>query len=152
MNNERNIREMFGLESVRAPSKPQNLNANMGIANSAAGAANAPLDQAQTVKKILRMKTLLGLIMNGNAKLYDLRATSSAADGMQLLTGRILEHATEQDARGESNFRVWFHPNDAAGLPARIEFRPRSFLRLVFEQDPAAAGPILRCLIPEEKT
>jgi hypothetical protein len=94
-----------------------------------------------------------------NAKLYDLRAALSAADGMKLLTGRIVEHAaehaaehvTEQGARGESNFRVWFHSNDASGLPVRIEFRPRSFLRLVFEQDSAAAGPILRCLIPEEK-
>ena len=87
-----------------------------------------------------------------NAKLYDVRATSSAADGMKLLTGRIVEHAAEPGARGESNFRVWSYPNDASGLPARIEFRPRSFLRLVFEQDRAAAGPILRCLIPEEKT
>ncbi len=87
-----------------------------------------------------------------NAKLYDLRAALSAADGMKLLTGHILEHATEQGARGESNFRVWFHPNDASGLPARIEFRPKSFLRLVFEQDPAADGPILRCLIPQENT
>lgn len=87
-----------------------------------------------------------------NAKLYDLHAAMSAADGMKLLTGRIVEHAAGQSARGESNFRVWFHPNDATVLPARIEFRPRSFLRLVFEQDPAAAGPILRCLIPEEKT
>jgi hypothetical protein len=98
-----------------------------------------------------------------NAKLYDLRAALSAADGMQLLTGRIVEHAaehvtedmtehmTEQRASGESNFRVWCRPDDASGLPARIEFRPRSFLRLVFEQDSAVAGPILRCLIPEEK-
>ena len=87
-----------------------------------------------------------------NAKLYDLRAALSVADGMNLLTGRIVEHLAEQGARGESNFRVWSHPNDDSGLPARIEFRPRSFLRLVFEHNPAAAGPILRCLIPEEKT
>jgi hypothetical protein len=87
-----------------------------------------------------------------NAKLYDLRAASSAADGMKLLTGRIVEQVTEQAARSEPNFRVWSHPNDPSGLPTRIEFRPRSFLRLVFEHDPAAAGPILRCLIPEEKT
>ena len=86
-----------------------------------------------------------------NAKLYDLRATSSAADGMTLLSGRIVEHAGEQGAHGESNFRVWSRPGDPSGLPARIEFRPRSFLRLVFEQDPAAAGPVLSCLILEEK-
>ena len=91
-----------------------------------------------------------------NAKLYDLRAALSTADGMNLLTGRIVEHlakhVVEQRERGESNFRVWSRPNDASGLPARIEFRPRSFLRLVFEQDPSAAGPVLHCLIPEEKT
>lgn len=87
-----------------------------------------------------------------NAKLYDLRAALSAADGMKLLTGRIVEQGSEQGSHGESNFRVWTNPNDASGLPARIEFRPRSFLHLVFEQDPTAAGPNLRCLIPEEKT
>jgi hypothetical protein len=81
-----------------------------------------------------------------NAKLYDLRTVLSAAEGMKLLTGYI----TEQGSRGESDFRVWFHPSDAAGLPSRIEFRPRSFLRLVFEQDAAVGGPILHSLIPQE--
>lgn len=87
-----------------------------------------------------------------NAKLYDLRATSSAADGMKLLNGHIVEHAADRGAGGESNFRVWVRPDDVSGLPARIEFRPKSFLRLIFEQDPTADGPTLRCLIPQENT
>jgi hypothetical protein len=81
-----------------------------------------------------------------NAKLFDLDSVLSTADGVTLLTGRI----TEQGTRSPSEFRIWFHPESPADLPFRIEFRPRSFLRLVFEQDPAAGGPILHNLIPRE--
>jgi hypothetical protein len=99
------------------------------------------------------VRTMLGAGRNNpqctfmhNAKLYDLHTILSAADGMKLLTG----HITERGSRSESDFRVWFHPSDAAGLPSRIEFHPRSFLRLVFEQDATAGGPILHSLIPQE--
>lgn len=81
-----------------------------------------------------------------NAKLYDLQTSMSPAGAMMLLTG----HIVEQDSRSQSEFRVWFAPSDASGLPFRIEFRPRSFLRLVFEQDMAAGGPTPRNLIPRE--
>jgi len=81
-----------------------------------------------------------------NAKLFDLRSTISPAGGMTLLTG----HITERGSRSPSEFRVWFAPSDPASLPARIEFRPRPFLRLVFEQDMAAGGPTPRNLLPWE--
>jgi hypothetical protein len=85
-----------------------------------------------------------------NAKLYDLRTTLSADGSAKLLTGHIAERSGQQGSRPESTFRIWFSPADASGLPSRIEFHPRSFLRLVFEQDASADGPIFRCLIPKE--
>ncbi|HML16964.1 MAG TPA: hypothetical protein VK419_08050 [Bryobacteraceae bacterium] len=48
------------------------------------------------------------------------------------LSGSIL------DLRGEklSDFSVWLDPSDPSGIPNRIEFRARSFLRLSFVADP----------------
>ena len=81
-----------------------------------------------------------------NAKLYDLESVLSSAGGMTVLTG----HITEQGSRSPSEFRLWFAPDDSSTLPVKIEFRPRSFLRLVFEQDMNAGGPTPRNLIPRE--
>ncbi len=53
------------------------------------------------------------------------------------LTGTIGEAGTRQTAA----FQVWYEQDDASGLPVRIEFYPKSFLRLVFEQELAAEGP-----------
>lgn len=79
-----------------------------------------------------------------NAKLYDLRTKQSSANNTTVLTG----HISEYGSRSESSFRLWFDPADPTGLPSKIEFQPRSFLRLTFEHDPAAAGPTLPNLIP----
>ncbi len=37
-----------------------------------------------------------------------------------------------------NEFAVWLDPGDPSGIPNRIEFRARSFLRLTFEADPVA--------------
>jgi hypothetical protein len=67
-----------------------------------------------------------------DAKLYRLRTRMKG----QELTGWIAEQRSDR----EFEFRVWF---DSPGeLPARIEFRPKSFLRLVFEHDPSAKEPV----------
>ncbi len=83
-----------------------------------------------------------------NARLYRLRTQLTRGPELTLMKAWMTEHDTE----GPSEFRVWFDPRDAAALPERIEFRPKSFLRLVFEQDPAATGPALPSLIPQEQT
>jgi len=36
-------------------------------------------------------------------------------------------------------FNLWFDPADRSGIPNRIEFRARSFLRLTFESEPSLA-------------
>jgi hypothetical protein len=85
-----------------------------------------------------------------NASLYGLHTTLADSVGIKLLTGRVTEPAHNSGSRGESYFRIWFRSTDASSLPSRIEFRPRSFLRLVFEEDATAGGPALPCLIPQE--
>jgi hypothetical protein len=81
-----------------------------------------------------------------NAKLYRLRTRTSPAPGGLLLIGKIAECAANQ----ESEFRVWFDPQDASGLPLRFEFRPKSFLHLVFERDESVSAPRFSSLIAQE--
>jgi hypothetical protein len=81
-----------------------------------------------------------------NAKLYRLRTrTSPVAEGI-LLVGKIAECGSNQ----ETEFKVWFDPNDASGLPLRFEFRPKSFLHLVYEQDPSVSAPKFSSVIAQE--
>jgi hypothetical protein len=56
-----------------------------------------------------------------------------------------------RDARGArcSDFRVAYEQGDESGLPVRIEFRPRSFLRLTFEADGQAIQPPAPCAMEE---
>lgn len=82
-----------------------------------------------------------------NAKLYRLRTRTLAISEGVLLVGKIAEYGTNQ----ESEFRVWFDPHDASGLPFRFEFRPKSFLHLVFEQDPGVSAPKFSSLIAQEQ-
>lgn len=80
-----------------------------------------------------------------NATVYQLTfQMEKVTGGATLLTGHIFERGT----RDHSQFRVWFDPSDPALLPSRIEFRPRSFLCLIFEHDPKAGGPSLHPLTP----
>jgi hypothetical protein len=82
-----------------------------------------------------------------NAKLYRLRTRSSAVPEGVLLIGKIAESGTNQ----ESEFKVWFDPHDPSGMPHRFEFRPKSFLHLVFEQDPSVSGPAFSSLFAKEQ-
>jgi hypothetical protein len=45
----------------------------------------------------------------------------------------------EEHGRDCSAFQLWFATNDPAGLPTRIEFHPKSFLKLVLERDDDSA-------------
>jgi hypothetical protein len=82
-----------------------------------------------------------------NAKLYRLVTRTSAVPEGALLVGKISEHGGAQ----ESEFRVWFDPQDVSGLPLRFEFRPKSFLHLVFEQDQKVTAPEFFSLLPQEQ-
>jgi hypothetical protein len=83
-----------------------------------------------------------------NAKLYRLRSRIAAGRDLRQLTGWIAEQGSDR----ETEFCVWFDPRDPERLPVRIEFRPRSFLHLVFEHDPAASGPVFPSLMAKEQS
>lgn len=62
-----------------------------------------------------------------------------AARGLIPLGGQVVRlngSVQDEEGRGRSRFRLWFEPAGAQCLPIRFEFRPRSFLRLVFEAAP----------------
>ncbi len=48
---------------------------------------------------------------------------------------------TEMQTRQATTFEIWFEQGDPSGLPVRIEFYPKSFLKLVFEQQAGEEGP-----------
>jgi hypothetical protein len=85
-------------------------------------------------------------VHNGKLFLLRTRLTQAKEPRLQLTIGRIAEQGTGH----ESEFRVWHRPGDPATLPVRIEFRPKSYLHLVFEHDAAAGGPAVPPLIPQE--
>ena len=86
-----------------------------------------------------------------NGKLHELITEKHPAADSQpamRMTGSIRDHSGAEIAQ----FSVWFDPADPSGIPNRIEFRARSFLRLTFESEPgsAAAQPTLAWLIGDE--
>lgn len=64
-------------------------------------------------------------------------------------TGQIREPRTGHT----TNFRFWMEEGPESNLPVRIEFQPRSFLRLSFEYDPKLQPePISPTATPERNT
>jgi len=49
-----------------------------------------------------------------------------------------------------AEFRTAYSAGDESGIPIRIEYRPRSFLRLTFQAEPEATQPIVPSVFPEE--
>ena len=48
-----------------------------------------------------------------------------------------------------AEFQNAYTPGDACGLPARIQYRPRPFLRLTFEEQPEGGEPPIPWLFEE---
>lgn len=73
----------------------------------------------------------------------------------QLTTHRRPEHPLDlegviRDLAGArlAEFRATYAAGDQSGLPARIEYRPRPFLRLTFEVEPEATQPVIPPVFP----
>ena len=68
----------------------------------------------------------------------ELQASGLLADAAEatMLTGAIRNEGTGQ----VTNFRLWFDRGSPDLLPLRFEFRPKSYLRLVFQAMPGGAG------------
>jgi hypothetical protein len=69
-----------------------------------------------------------------NAKTYELTCEKSAAQTQTLVAGKIRDIETKR----RSSFRLWLDPG--YDLPSRIEFSPRSYLRITLEHDQAIAA------------
>ena len=59
--------------------------------------------------------------------------TGRSRDGLIPVRGKIQNLRT----RGDTSFRLWLEEGSDSIIPVRIEFQPRSFLRLTFEAVPA---------------
>ncbi len=116
-----------------------------GVVNASQGSAYQPF--LHTIRSAMTSDApATESVFVHNAKLYRLLTKISNASESRLLVGKISECGTRQ----ESEFRLWFDPRDASGLPLRFEFRPKSFLHLVFEQDPSVTAPKFSSLIAQE--
>jgi hypothetical protein len=65
-------------------------------------------------------------------------SSGDAADSRTAV--RMTGSIRDQSDAEISQFSVWFDPADPSGIPNRIEFRARSFLRLTFESEPGFTG------------
>ncbi len=83
-----------------------------------------------------------------NGKLYDLQTNRNhEGEDFSSMSGAI---RTPGGSR-LSQFVVWFRKGDESGIPARIEFRPRSFLRLTFETAAASGEPVIQFMLTKDQ-
>jgi hypothetical protein len=78
-------------------------------------------------------------------KLYRLETRRRREQPLEL-EGVIRDFAGARHAQ----FRTAYAAGDESGIPTRIEYRPRSFLRLTFELEPEATQPVIPPVFPEE--
>ncbi|HEX5226767.1 MAG TPA: hypothetical protein VFW44_03620 [Bryobacteraceae bacterium] len=76
-------------------------------------------------------------------KLYWLDTRRNTQNPLEL-EGRIFDLSGERRAE----FKTSYAPGDASGIPIRIEYRPRSFLRLTFQIEREATRPLTQPPIP----
>jgi hypothetical protein len=90
------------------------------------------------------LKTLGTLVYNG--KLYTLETEKQPdGNGTTRLNGTLHETATGQ----KFTFRLWYEKDGDSFLPVRIEYRAKSFLKLIFEKDPDARQPPITMFLKE---
>jgi hypothetical protein len=85
-----------------------------------------------------------------NGKLHELitekhRLSSPSSGEPVHMVGSVRDQSGSEIAQ----FSLWFDPTDPSGIPNRIEFRARSFLRLTFESELTEAQPALPWLIAD---
>jgi hypothetical protein len=78
-------------------------------------------------------------------KLYWL-VTRRLPENPMELEGRIHDLAGQRRAE----FRTAYSAGDPSGIPIRIEYRPRSFLRLTFQIEREATQPVIPSIFPQE--
>jgi len=84
------------------------------------------------------------LVYNGKA--YRMHCTKQADGSLMRLSGLLEETATGQ----HTPFKLWYERDSANYLPVRIEYKAKSFLKLVFETEPHWQGPSPSLLLSKE--
>ncbi len=64
---------------------------------------------------------------------------TASPDAITQLSGLLRNEKTNET----SAFRLWFEQGSANFLPLRFEFKPKSYLRLVFDEEPSASAQAL---------
>jgi hypothetical protein len=77
-------------------------------------------------------------------KVY-LLETERRPDRPPILSGVIRDEAGAR----RSEFQATYESGDPSGLPVRIQYRPRSFLRLTFEAEPHSIHPAIPSVFEE---
>ena len=76
-----------------------------------------------------------------NGKRYRLKTQKQLEQRANHRSWRLAGSITEDGHSDGSPFQVWFDADGENLLPTRIEFSPKSYLRLVFEQEPVSPKP-----------
>ena len=69
-----------------------------------------------------------------NGKAFTMRCSKQTEGKLKRLNGMLEEEATA----GKTSFKLWYEPDSANYLPVKIEYKAKSFLKLIFEVDPNA--------------
>jgi hypothetical protein len=80
-------------------------------------------------------KTEGSLVYNGKA--FTLETEKQPEGGLIRLTGTLHETANGQ----KTTFRLWYEKDSENYIPVKIEYRAKSFLRLIFEKDTTIQEP-----------
>jgi hypothetical protein len=139
------IYRMFFPNSLTWADCPKLIHDVRATVESSSGAAQEPVNYKNpntflnSVRQALldpATTTSGSLVYNG--KLYTLETEKQAESNQTMrLNGTLHESATGQ----KSTFRLWYEKDSASFLPTRIEYRAKSFLKLVFEKDDSAKQP-----------
>ncbi len=92
------------------------------------------------------LRTNQPVLYNHNGAVYRLIANPQPADGDEQMT---VCHLSKIGERREVIFRLWFKSGDDSGFPARIEFHPKSFLKLTLTENTSTRNPVLRPILGE---
>jgi hypothetical protein len=96
--------------------------------------------------KTYRLETSKQMDAAAGQKLME-RGMTAHPEGISRLTGAIHDPATGE----KTIFHLWMEAGADPVLPLRIEFRPKSFLRLTFDYDPAVPQPPAAFILAKEE-
>ncbi len=124
-----------GLSRLRSAIRERMRNAEAAQKQYAAPADRAlPTFLYATLGAIRSEARQCAVVYAHDGKTYELSCEKSPAQHQTLVAGKL----RDTQARRRTSFRLWLEPGCA--LPSRIEFSPRSYLRITLEHDPAIAA------------